>query len=131
VTLVLETFDNFTYTIKLGKVTSENNYYTQVSVTANLPKERTPGKDEKPEDKAKLDKEFADKNKPLQEKLASEQKLDKWTYLMASWTVDPLVRNRADLLEVKKEENKATTATTNKTVTVTSPAVKPTKTAAK
>ncbi len=130
VTLALETFDNFTYTIKLGKVTPENNYYTQVSVTANLPKERTPGKDEKPEDKAKLDKEFADKNKPLQEKLANEQKLDKWTYVVASYTVDPLVRNRADLLEVKKEENKAT-ATTNKTVTVTSPVVKPTKTAAK
>ncbi|MDB6058730.1 MAG: uncharacterized protein JWO95_2574, partial [Verrucomicrobiales bacterium] len=49
-TLAVETFDNFTYNIKLGKVTPENNYYTQISVTANLPKERTPGKDEKPED---------------------------------------------------------------------------------
>jgi len=130
-TLVIETFDNFNYTIRLGNKTPENNYYTQVAVTANLPKERTPAKDEKPEDKARLDKEFADKNKPLQDKLANEQKLDKWTYLVASWTVDPVTRNRADLLEEKKEEKKATTAATNKTVTVKSPAPAPTKTAAK
>ncbi|MDB6059107.1 MAG: hypothetical protein JWO95_2951, partial [Verrucomicrobiales bacterium] len=90
----------------------------------------TTGKDEKPEDKAKLDKEFADKNKPLQDKFANEQKLDKWTYLIASYTVDPLVRNRADLMVEKKEEPKADTTATNKTVTVTSPVVKPTKTAA-
>jgi hypothetical protein len=128
-TLVIETFDNFTYTIKIGKKTPENNFYTQVSVTANLPKERTPAKDEKAEDKAKLDKEFADKQKPLQEKLASEQKLDKWTYLVSSWTVEPLVRNRADLMVEKKEEKKADTAAkTNSTVTATPAA---TKTAAK
>jgi hypothetical protein len=128
-TLVIETFDNFSYTIKLGNKTPENNFYTQVSVTANLPKERTPGKDEKAEDKAKLDKEFADKQKPLQEKLANEQKLDKWTYLVSSWTVDPLVRNRAELMVEKKEEKKETTSTkTNSTVTA-NPAA--TKTAAK
>ena len=128
-TLVIETFDNFTYTIKLGKKTPENNYYTQVSVSANLPKERTAGKDEKAEDKAKLDKEFADKQKPLQEKLANEQKLDKWTYLVSSWTVDPLVRNRAELMVEKKEEKKADTASkTNNTVTLKAPT---TKTAAK
>lgn len=128
-TLVLETFDGFTYNLKVGKRTPENNYYTQVSVAAKLPKERAPGKDEKAEDKAKLDKEFADKNKTLQDKLASEQKLDKWTYLVSSWTVDPLLRNRADLLVEKKVEATPTTATTNKTVTVKSPAAKPTKTA--
>jgi hypothetical protein len=127
-TLVIETFDNFTYTIKLGKKTPENNFYTQVSVTANLPKERTAGKDEKAEDKAKLDKEFADKQKPLQEKLANEQKLDKWVYLVSSWTVDPLVRNRGELMEEKKEEKKDTASKTNSTVTATPPA---TKTAAK
>ncbi len=128
-TLVIETFDNFTYNLKVGKQTPENNFYTQVSVTANLPKERAPGKDEKAEDKAKLDKEFADKQKPLQEKLASEQKLDKWTYVVSGWTVNPLVRNRAELLEDKKEEKKAdTTSKTNSTVTA-KPAT--TKTAAK
>jgi hypothetical protein len=127
-TLAIETFDGFNYNIKLGKKTPENNFYTQVSVTANLPKERTPGKDEKAEDKAKLDKEFADKQKPLQEKLATEQKLDKWTYLVSSWTVEPLIRNRADLMQEKKEEKKDTATKTNSTVTATQP---PTKTAAK
>lgn len=128
-TLVLETFDGFTYNIKVGKRTPENNYYAQVSVTANLAKERTPGKDEKADEKAKLDKDFADKQKPLQEKLANEQKLDKWTYLVSSWTVDPLLRNRADLLVEKKDEKKATASTTNKTVTAKSHIIKPTKTA--
>lgn len=124
-TLVIETFDNFTYNIKVGKKTPENNFYTQVSVSANLPKERTPGKDEKAEDKAKLDKEFADKQKPLQEKLANEQKLDKWTYLVSSWTVDPLVRNRGELMVEKKEEKKADTASkTNNTVTLKTPTTK-------
>ena len=46
-----------------------------VAVTAQLPKERTPGKDEKPEDKARLDKEFKDKQKKLEDKLSQEQSL--------------------------------------------------------
>ncbi|HMJ92070.1 MAG TPA: DUF4340 domain-containing protein, partial [Candidatus Acidoferrum sp.] len=54
----LETFDGFTYTIKLGK-TEEENHAFQITVAAIFPKERAPGKDEKKEDKEKLDKEFA------------------------------------------------------------------------
>src|SRR5262249_41770814 len=47
----IETFDGFSYTVKIGKKTPEENYYLGLSVSAELPKERTPGKDEKPEDK--------------------------------------------------------------------------------
>ncbi len=46
-----------------------------VAVTAQIPKERTPGKDEKPEDKAKLDKEFKEKQKKLEDKLSQGAKL--------------------------------------------------------
>src|SRR5204863_1883520 len=43
----LDTFDGFTYSVKIGKKTAEDNYYLSISVSADLPKERTPGKDEK------------------------------------------------------------------------------------
>jgi hypothetical protein len=69
-------------------------------------KERTPGKDEKPEDKEKLDKEFKEQQKKLEEKLAQEKGLAKWTYLVSSWTVDSLLKDRAQLLVDKKEELK-------------------------
>ena len=70
--ITLDTFDNFTYTIKLGQKTNDNVPMV-VAVTAQIPKERTPGKDEKPEDKTRLDKEFKDKQKKLEDKLSQEQ----------------------------------------------------------
>jgi hypothetical protein len=106
VTAKLETFDGFTYNVKLGKAMKEDNYPMQVAVEANIPKQREPGKDEKPEDKEKLDKEFKDKQTKLEEKLKSEKKFEKWTYLVAKWTVDPLLKERKDLLAEKKDEKK-------------------------
>ena len=107
VTATIETFDGFNYTIKTAKMPAgEENYALQLNVAANLPKERTPGKDEKPEDKEKLDKEFADKQKPLQEKLKNEKQYEKWTYVVAKWTIDNLLKERKDFLAEKKEEPK-------------------------
>lgn len=101
--VTVETFDNFTYTVKLGGKTNEN-YPLTLAVVADLPKERSPGKDEKPEDKAKLDKEFTEKLKPLQEKLAKEQPLTKWVYLVPAYSVDTVLKPRKDLLtEIKPD----------------------------
>jgi hypothetical protein len=77
-----------------------------VAVTAQLPKERTPGKDEKPEDKARLDKEFKEQQKKSEDKLSQEQSYGKWVYLVSNWTVDSLLKDRAQLLVEKKEEPK-------------------------
>ena len=77
-----------------------------LAVTAQIPKERTPGKDEKAEDKAKLDKEFKDQQKKLEDKLSQEQAYEKWVYLVSNWTVDSLLKDRAQLLVEKKEEPK-------------------------
>ena len=107
--ITLETFDGFTYVLKIGKLSGKENYYFAMTVNANLPKERVAGKDEKPEDKTKLDKEFADKSKLLAEKLKKEKALEKWTYLVAKWPFDPLLKDRAELLVEKKEEQKAAT----------------------
>jgi hypothetical protein len=99
--VTFETFDGFTYTLNIGK-NSGDNYYLTMKVDANLPKERVAGKDEKAEDKTKLDKEFADNHKRLEEKLKNEKAFEKWTYLVAKWTIEPLLRDRAQLMVEKK-----------------------------
>jgi hypothetical protein len=100
-----ETFDEFIYTIKVGSKTNEN-YPLAMSVAANVAGERTPGKDEKPEDKDKLDKEFKEKQTKLNEKLAQEKKYEGWVYLVSGWSLDSLLKERSQLLAEKKEEKK-------------------------
>lgn len=105
-TLTIETFDHFTYTLKIGHKTPENEYNITLAVAGDIPSARTPGKDEKPADKTKLDKEFQDKIKPLQDRLNQEKALGKWTYLVNTWLVDPLIRDRAQLMVEKTTEKK-------------------------
>src|SRR6266566_1227188 len=104
----IETIEGFNYEIKAGNKVSpdKDDYYLQMAVTGKFQKERTPGKDEKPEDKTKLDKEFQDKIKKLEEKLKTEKAYEKWTYVVSKWTIDPLFKERKDLLTEKKEEPK-------------------------
>jgi Domain of unknown function (DUF4340) len=122
----IETFDNFTYTIKAAKAkgTNDDNYNLQMTVDANLVKQRTPGKDEKPEEKAKLDKDFQDKLKKLEDKLTQEKGYEKWTYVVSKWTIDPLLKNRKDFLADKKAEEKKPEANPATTSTQSKPAVK-------
>ena len=79
----LDTFDNFTYTLKVGQKPTKSIPLT-LTVSAQLAKDRTPGKDEKPEDKDKLDKEFKEKQKKLEEKLADEKRYEKWIFSSSS-----------------------------------------------
>jgi hypothetical protein len=104
----IETFDGFAYDIKVGKKVADDreDYFMQVAVNGNFQKERTPGKDEKPEDKAKLDKEHKDKIDKLEEKLKAEKALADWVYIVPKYTLDPLFKERKDLLVEKKEEPK-------------------------
>jgi hypothetical protein len=101
----LDTFDHFAYALKVGQKTNDNFPLT-MTVSADLPKERTLGKDEKPEDKTKLDKEFKDNQKKLEEKLAQEKKFENWVYLVSTWTVEPMLKERGQLMVEKKEEKK-------------------------
>ncbi|HEX5176896.1 MAG TPA: DUF4340 domain-containing protein [Chthoniobacteraceae bacterium] len=102
-TVTVNTFDDFTYVVKLGKLTNDA-YPMQFTVSANLAKERTPAKDEKAEDKARLDEEFKTKIKRLEENLAAEKKLEPRTYLVEKFSVEPLLKERAALLVEKKPE---------------------------
>ena len=108
VTATIGTFDGFTYTAKIGKTTGEgDDRFFQIGIAGNFQKERASGKDEKPEDKVRLDKEFADNLKKLEERLKIEQDYTRRTYVVSKWTIDPLLKERKDLLAEKKEEPKA------------------------
>mgnify|MGYP001409761869 CR=1 FL=1 len=98
----ISTFDGFNYTVSVGARTNDT-YPIAVEVSADLAKERQAGEDEKPEDKAKLDKEFSDRRQQLEAKLKQEQSFQNWTYLVSTWTVEPLLKNRSELLEEKAE----------------------------
>ena len=102
----LQTFEDFSYEVKLGKAQPDGRYYVQFTTSANIAKERSPGKDEKPEDKDKLDKEFKDKVTKSQEKLKKERFHDKWVYLVDKYTVENLLKERRELLAEKKDESK-------------------------
>ena len=108
--VTINTFDDLTYTVKIGKlkvdIKAGISYPVTVAVTANFPKERVPAKDEKPEDKTKADKAWAERQKQLDEKLKRDQAYANWTYLVPGWNVDPLLKVRKDLLVEKKDEPK-------------------------
>ena len=104
-TATIETFDGFTYTAKIGNTSGEgDDRFFQFGISGNFPKERASGKDEKPEDKANLDKEFTDQLKKLEERLKADLAYTKRVYVVSKWTIDPLLKERKDLLAEKKEE---------------------------
>ncbi len=96
-----ETFDGPTYTLRIGNRNGDN-YYVGIAVAGEPRKTRVPPKGEKAEDKEKKDKEFEERRAKLAERLAREKTLDKWTYLVSKNVVEPLLRDRAQLLPEKK-----------------------------
>ncbi len=115
-----ETFDGFTYTLKIGKPSGES-YPLTVEVAAALTKERTPGKEEKPEDKAKLDGEFKTTLKRLEDKFAAEKKFEGRLFLIPKTTIDQLLKDRAAFLPEKTPEVPAPAASAP--VSVTTPPI--------
>jgi hypothetical protein len=101
---VIRTARGFTYKLRIGKQEGEDSYPVQVSVDAELPKERTAGKDEKAEDKAKLDKEFKDLIAKQADKLKAEQAFGKWTVVMKKWSIETLLKKRSELFVDKKPD---------------------------
>ncbi len=100
----LETFDQFTYTLKVGAKSGEDASHFAVTVSAKPLSPRVLGKDEKPDDKTRLDKAHADKIKVQQDKLVAEKQFEKWTYLVSRWAFDPILKDRAHFLAEKKLE---------------------------
>ena len=103
ITAKIETFDGFTYNVRVGNETN-SNYYVKVDVEGNFPTERSAPAEEKPEDKEAADKQFTENLQKLQEKLKNEQRHEKWTYLVSKWTVDSLLKNRGDFMAAPQQE---------------------------
>ena len=99
-TVTVTTEDGFTYVLRVGEK-KEESYPLTVSVSAELPSARVPANGEKPEDKARLDKEFTAKHETLEKKLAKEKKLEGHTFLVPKFGIEQLEKNRADLLASK------------------------------
>ena len=99
----IKTFEDFDYTIHVGAKTNDD-YFVTVSVTAKPPVALVTGKNETPEDKALLDKRFKDVQQKFADKLKQEQSCEQWTYLVPSWTVDPVLKERSELMAEKKTE---------------------------
>jgi uncharacterized protein DUF4340 len=98
----LETFEGFRYRLEIGGAGPEQTHFLGVKVSANLTETRTPQANETPKEKTKKDAEF---NQHLDEwkiRLASEQKLEHWVFLVSDWSLDPLLKARTDF--VKKAE---------------------------
>jgi hypothetical protein len=101
--LVAETFDNLIYTVKLAKKPGSDDYFLSFTVAGEPPRARQPEKGEKPEDKERLDQQFADGLKKLDERLKLEKSLAVWTYVVAGKTLEPLLKDRAQLVAVPRK----------------------------
>ena len=95
--LTVETFDGFNYVANIAPK-EDDNYPATFSITANLATERAAAKDEKPEDKAKLDKTFKEQQFKLAEKLAKEKAFANWVYQLPAFSVDEILKPRQQLL---------------------------------
>jgi hypothetical protein len=98
----LETFEGFHYRLEIGGAGPEQTHFLRVKVSANLTETRTPQANETPEEKTKKDAEFTKQLEEWKIRLASEQKLEHWVFLVSDWSLDPLLKARTDF--VKKAE---------------------------
>lgn len=94
---VAETFDNLTYRVTLARRKTGEDYYLNFAVSGEPPTKRVPEKDEKPEERERRDKDFAETLKRLEERIAAEKALTKWTYIVPKSAAEPLLRDRAQM----------------------------------
>ncbi len=97
VTLTAETFDNLTYTVKLAPHTN-GNFVVRFKVAGTPPKTRKPEPKEKPEDAAKLDKEYAETLQRLEARVMLEQARSQWGYVVPGKLVAPLLLRHEQLV---------------------------------
>jgi hypothetical protein len=107
-TLTVTTFDHLSYIFSIGQLV-DGKYPVRFRVGSDAPKERTPAAEEKPEDKERLDKEFADRLAKAEETVAAAQPLEGRTFLVAQHFFQPLFTKPADFIvpPTPEEEGKS------------------------
>lgn len=106
VTFTALTFDDLTYTVKLAPHTG-GDFVLRFSVTGTPPKTRKPEANEKPEDVAKRDKEFADNRQRLEARVMLEQARSQWAYVVPGKQVEPLLLKREQMVAVPRPPEKS------------------------
>ena len=78
------------------------SYLVSVSVAGEPPKSREVEKGEKPEDKERRDKDFAESRKRLELRMLRDKARSDWTYVVDSKQVAPLLRGRSEMIAQPK-----------------------------
>ena len=97
-TIIAETFDNLTYTIKVAKQKTGDDYLFNFVLTGEPPKTRVPEKDEKPDEIARRAKEYVDTLTRLEARAQFEKILGQWTYVMPGKSLEPMLKDRAQMV---------------------------------
>ncbi len=97
-TIIAETFDNLTYTIKVAKQKSGDDYLFNFVLTGEPPKTRAPEKDEKPDEIERRAKEYVDTMKRLDARSQFEKILGQWVYVMPAKLLEPMLKDRAQMV---------------------------------
>lgn len=108
--------NGFSYAVKVGAKTNDD-YFLKVQTSAAF-RSRTPAANETAEQKVAADKAFQTQQEKDKEKFQRESGFNNWTYLVPSWTVDPLLKTREQLL-VEKPSTNAVSEVTNEVSTAT------------
>jgi hypothetical protein len=103
-TFVADTYDNLVYTIRIAAKPGSDDYYLTVAVSGEPPRARTPENNEKAADKERLDKQFADTLKRLDDRIKLEKGLAGWVYVVPAKTLEPLLKTRSDLVAPARQK---------------------------
>lgn len=90
--------EDLAYTMKVGPKLPNGQRAMTVAIKGNIPPARVADPNETPEDKARLDAEFQDKNKQLQKTLDRGQMLSPWIFEAGDW-IEHVVHVRSDLVQ--------------------------------
>jgi hypothetical protein len=124
-TFRVTTEDDMTYVLNVGQENGDN-YQVTISVSGEVPKTRTPGPNEKPEEKDKLDKDFKTRQEAAEKKLKEGKKLEGRIFLVPKFSVAQLEKTRSELLAPKPTPTPSPTASPTSTQSP-SPTAKPAK----
>ncbi|HYK12474.1 MAG TPA: DUF4340 domain-containing protein, partial [Burkholderiales bacterium] len=97
-TFVADTYDNLVYTLKVAPKPGSGDYYLTVNVSGEPLRARTLEANEKAADKERLDKQFEDALKKLDDRIKLEKSLGGWVYVVSAKTLEPLLKPRAELV---------------------------------
>jgi len=94
------TLEGLSYAIRIGRLDGDN-YYVSFKPGGALIKERKPEKGEKAADRARRDKDYADRVKRIEARLPRERVLSNYVLLVPKSKLEDVLKKRSELLEKK------------------------------